>query len=226
MAKAKAKGRRGVRAVPIEDREWLPLPSMGREEFEALAARMNVPSEVSSVLSMRQYQMYVVRLSEDPPLSLPRLADRVGLAVETCRTTWQRVREKVPVVELGHERQRGDRGRAQDVVLADGEIAPAAMLRKVNSALWKTLTEMERGDKISKASFAQLSSGAKALFDMRQLARGEPTQVVRYQDLGSFAEAGKLLAEAMARHGYTFTGIDPGSGEARLEKNVTPKRAT
>ena len=84
------------------------------------------------------------------------------------------------------------RGKIDDKMLstAAGEVAQTALWRMKNdSALW------------DRASLKELSTVCGQMIDKRQLLQGEPTQIIKIQDIRELDEMAKVLHDEMERRG-------------------------
>jgi hypothetical protein len=61
-------------------------------------------------------------------------------------------------------------------------------------------------DLVSKASLPNIGQTVKNLTDVRQIRTGEPTSIVKIQDVRKLEEIGRLLHEEFERRGMILEG--------------------
>lgn len=193
---------------------------MSEAEFRRLAEGMEIPESVRRELTIREWQVYVLRKSGDPERTHAQVGRLMGMPTTSVYPFWKGAVAKtgVPASNPGGSNPIV---RVTEAISPTGEIRTRELDRQINLALWTALSKLTDRSLLEKATYDHLQRGVKTLFEIRQLRRGEPTDIVRHEDVPKMEQIGKMLMGSLRRFGYEYKGLD-GSGMPILEKDVTP----
>ena len=154
---------------------------------------------------LTELERRVVRLRDTKGMKWAEIGRQLGMDRRNAQKAHQRAHSKMaqhgpaPSQESQQELQKACegalekvRGKIDDKMLstAAGEVAQTALWRMKNdSALW------------DRASLKELSTVCGQMIDKRQLLQGEPTQIIKIQDIRELDEMAKVLHDEMERRG-------------------------
>lgn len=202
----------------MQERIEPKIPAMSLEAYKLLEEACDKPAEWDQ-LTPRMQQVYVVRTSRDPWLTVSETAKAMGLTPSGISQCWKQLRYRCSVQPLDRGAPREQPSQA---VLPSGRVATETLLRTIEPALHDIVKEMRDRGKIRKATLQQLAVSAGKLTDIRQVLSGEPTQIIAHEQRGNLLDLVGLLMTDMKRRGLS-AHMDQRTGEIRFERNVTPK---
>ncbi len=150
---------------------------------------------------LTEKQRRVVNLRDGHGLTSAEIARKFGMKKQNVETCYNRA--KVKILEAGppptQDLQEASvaalaaiRGKIDDKVLSQQAEAVGWM------AIWRLLNDPQVWNRASARDLAAISA---LMIDKRQLLRGEPTQVIKIQDIRKLDEMAKVLHEEMERRG-------------------------
>ena len=163
--------------------------------------------------NLTELQRRVVRLRDAEGLTWAEIGRQLGMDPGNAQTAYTRAQAKMlqagppPTQELQEACDAAlaaIRGKIDDKVLsaASAEISYMALWRLAHDpGIW------------NRASVKDLAAVAGMMVDKRQLLRGEPTQVIKIQDVRKLDEMAKALHEEMERRGM-LVDVTPEKGDA------------
>ena len=160
---------------------------------------MTLAAEAPVYLTEKQRR--VVNLRDGHGLTTAEIARKLGMKKQNVDTCYNRA--KVKILEAGppptQDLQEASvaalaaiRGKIDDKVLSQQAEAVGWM------AIWRLLNDPQVWNRASARDLAAISA---LMIDKRQLRRGEPTQVIKIQDIRKLDEMAKVLHEEMERRG-------------------------
>ena len=88
----------------------------------------------------------------------------------------------------------------QALLLVEGKIDDKLLSAKIEKVIWKALWQMENDPALwSRANLKELSGVCGQMIEKLQLLRGEPTQIIKMQDIRTLDEQLVLVHEEMER---------------------------
>lgn len=205
-----------------EESGYKPLPKMTYEEWCLLEKRAAPSSEIKKALAPREYQLYVIRKAENPPLTESEIVRRTGLKTANVKSVFADARKKLPGLSFRENMTANGGGRGRSQPMASGRVSSEAFLRELEPAALKIARQLSNEQKIGKATLAQLGQTLRGIIEMRQILSGEPTQIIAHEQRGDALDMAKWLVSELQRRGMQVKGIDQRTGEPRIEKNITP----
>lgn len=178
--------------------------------------------EVMQQLSERCARVYECRMSTNPPRTVAETARLLGCKDELVKNAWKAIRAKLGYDPLAQAKELGlaPRDPANEDEMQQEQlraVQPEVLARLLEMRAESVLREITPA-KIREAKLRDLTAGAKELLSMRQLIRGEPTQILATQQRDNMFRLMPQFIKEAQRRGYAFE-ID-GSGEIRTLKKV------
>ena len=94
----------------------------------------------------------------------------------------------------------------RDAVRTGTAIRPEDLITLTESAWLRTLLAMLDPTKLRKATLSALATAHRTFTENMQLFKGQPTAIVRHEDIRKLDEVGRLLMQEMQRRNITFGG--------------------
>ena len=161
---------------------------------------------------LTEKQRRVVSLRDGHGLTTAEIARKLGMKKQNVETCYNRA--KVKILEAGppptQDLQEASvaalaaiRGKVDDKVLSQQAEEVGWM------AIWRLLNDPQVWNRASARDLAAISA---LMIDKRQLLRGEPTQVIKIQDIRKLDEMAKVLHDEMERRGM-LVDVTPEKGD-------------
>ncbi len=151
--------------------------------------------------NLTEKQRQVVSLRDDRGLKLSEIAEKLNMDVGNVGHCYTRAQAKMlqagppPTQEL---QEACDAALAAIRGKIDDKVLSAASAEISYMALWRLAHDPQIWNR---ASVKDLAAVAGMMVDKRQLLRGEPTQVIKIQDIRKLDEMAKALHEEIERRG-------------------------
>ena len=163
--------------------------------------------------NLTEKQRRVVSLRDDRGFKLSEIAEELNMDVGNVGHCYARAQAKMlqagppPTQEL---QEACDAALAAIRGKIDDKVLSAASAEISYMALWRLAHDPQIWNR---ASVKDLAAVAGMMVDKRQLLRGEPTQVIKIQDIRKLDEMAKALHEEMERRGL-LVDVTPEAGDA------------
>ena len=160
-------------------------------------------SEVPVYLT--ELESRVVRLRDVEGMKWAEIGRTLGMDRRNAQKAHQRAHSKMaqhgpaPSQEHQQELQEACKGALEKVRgKIDDKMLSTATEEVAQTALWRMLNDSALWDRVS---LKELSTVYGQMIDKRQLLKGEPTQIIKIQDIRELDEMAALLHEEMERRG-------------------------
>lgn len=183
--------------------------------------------EALSKLTPVQAQIYECRMSVTPPRKVKDVARLLGKSAKSIGNTWTKIRHTLgydPLAEakaLGLTHRHGS-PNADTAVDQLKTVSPEVLARRIEMAADRMLQHFSE-TKMENANLSELSRAVKDLLSMRQLLRGEPTQILSTAQRTKLSEMMPAFIKEAQRRGYEFQ-INPSTGEIATMKKVAGQK--
>ena len=169
-------------------------------------------------LTPLQQRIYAIRMSEKPPLSARVTAEKMGIAYGTVSYHWTQIRTKLgrdPLIEF---KEKGEvTGSGYEDFERLRNVSPDTIGKLTDMRLEAILRAIDT-DRIASATLSELGSAAEKIARIRQLIRGEPTQILRVEQRDNLHKLWPQMLKELKRRGMSME-ID-GSGEVRAVQQI------
>lgn len=177
--------------------------------------------EACQQLPPKLRQLYECRMSVTPPRTARDCAILLEKNIQTIHNQWKLIRGMLGYDPLAEAKKLGQVHRGGSSAAGGEEklvaVNPEVLARHLEMralAMLKGIT----AEKIQNTGVGELSRGVKEMISMRQLLRGEPTQILSTNQRAKLFEIMPAIVKELARRGNHIE-IGP-SGEMRMTKQV------
>ncbi len=168
---------------------------------------------------LTEKQRRVVSLRDGHGLTSAEIARKLGMKKQNVETCYNRA--KVKILERGPPPSQ-DLQETCDAAFKplEGKVDDKTLSAQFGEVSWRANWRLLNDPQIlNRASARELASIAALAAEKRQLLRGEPTQVIRIQDVRKLDEMAKALHDEMERRGM-LVDVTPEPGADAPAKNA------